>query len=223
MRLVRAARASLVARIALGAALSCATTGWAETVLGAALPQNARQVAERRYRSPMDWEGTLKFYRQTYPAPQYPRRHIINQPGVKAIHIANGPGRGAWEGLNVIEANQEVRIYVVPADPPGTKRSSPPGAPKSAPNGASGQAAAEPAADANDGAPTADEPADEPGRGAGSPTPAARPPASGTTAAALPPRAAGPTAEAPKPPEKAAKAGRAAKKPAPKRPAAKKR
>jgi hypothetical protein len=96
------------------AGVATATAG--EVELGAQLPEGARKVAERRYRSSTDWEGTLKFYKTTYPSPQYLRKPIVNQPGIKALHIANSTGRGSWEGLNIIEANEEVRIYVVPAD-----------------------------------------------------------------------------------------------------------
>ena len=39
----------------------------------------------------------------------------MNQPGVKAVHITNPGGKG-WEGLNVYEANDEVRVYVVPPE-----------------------------------------------------------------------------------------------------------
>lgn len=96
---------------------------WAgETELGAALPEGARRVAEHRFRSSNDFEGTLKFYKSAYPPAQYPRKSVVNQPGVKAIHITNPSGRGGWEGLNIYEANEEVRIYVVPAEGSGKRR-----------------------------------------------------------------------------------------------------
>jgi hypothetical protein len=53
---------------------------------------------------------------------QFPRKPVVNQPGVKAVHISNPSGRGAWEGLNIYEANDEVRIYVVPTDGSGKKK-----------------------------------------------------------------------------------------------------
>ncbi len=94
----------------------------AESELGAQLPDNSRKVAEHRYKSSTDFDGTLKFYKTAYPAAQYPRKAVVNQPGAKAIHIANPSGRGAWEGLNIYEANDEVRIYVVPAAGSGGKK-----------------------------------------------------------------------------------------------------
>lgn len=96
-----------------------ASSGRAESELGAQLPDGARKVAEHRYRAPSDFEGTLKYYKNVYSASNYPRREIVHQPGVKAIHIANTSGKGSWEGLNIYEANDEVRIYVVPADGSG--------------------------------------------------------------------------------------------------------
>lgn len=110
-------------RLSLVLAMAVAGTAWAgETDLGAALPENARKVAEHRFRSPTDFEGTMKFYKTAYPAKDFPRKNICNQPGVKALHIANTSGRGSWEGLNIYEANEEVRIYVVPADGSGKKK-----------------------------------------------------------------------------------------------------
>ena len=88
---------------------------WGESELGASLPESARKVAEHRYKSGTDFEGTLKYYKSVYPASSYPRKLVVNQPGVKAVHIPNTSGKGGWEGLNIYEANDEVRIYVVPA------------------------------------------------------------------------------------------------------------
>lgn len=87
----------------------------AESDLGATLPEYARQVGEHRYKAPSDWEGTLKFYKKVYSPSTW--RNVINQPGVKAIHIPNPSGKGEWLGLNIYEANEEVRIYVVPNEP----------------------------------------------------------------------------------------------------------
>jgi hypothetical protein len=93
-----------------------------ENELGAALPDGAHKVAEHRFKSSTDFEGTMKYYKTVYPVAQYPRKHIVNQPGVKAIHIPNTSGRGSWEGLNIYEANDEVRIYVVPSDGSGKRK-----------------------------------------------------------------------------------------------------
>jgi hypothetical protein len=93
-----------------------------ESELGASIPDGARKVAEHRYKSSTDFEGTLKYYKNVYPASSYPRKSVVNQPGVKAVHIPNTSGKGGWEGLNIYEANDEVRIYVVPAEGSGSKQ-----------------------------------------------------------------------------------------------------
>lgn len=91
--------------------------GWmvaaAETVSGAQLPDGSQRVGENRYRAPGDFDKTLEFYKVVYPANAYPRRAIVNQPGVKAIHISNPSGKN-FEGLNIYQSNDEVRLYVVP-------------------------------------------------------------------------------------------------------------
>jgi hypothetical protein len=96
----------------LGASLVLA----ADSDLGAKLPENSRAVGEHRFRSPTDWTGTLKYYKTTYTGANYPRKAIINQPNVRAIHIVNASGKGQWEGLNIYETNDEVRITVVAAE-----------------------------------------------------------------------------------------------------------
>jgi hypothetical protein len=96
-------------------------SAWGESELGAQLPEGSRKVAEHRYKSSADFEGTLKYYKNVYPASSYPRKAVVNQPGVKAVHIPNTSGKGGWEGLNIYEANEEVRIYVVPAEKGGRR------------------------------------------------------------------------------------------------------
>ena len=82
-------------------------------VAGAALPDGAEKVAESRFKIPKSWDETIRFYRQLYP-PRYTRRNIVDQPGVKAVHIDNPDAKpGGWEGLNIYEAKGEVRIFVL--------------------------------------------------------------------------------------------------------------
>lgn len=93
-----------------------AAAAGAEQVDGVQLPDGAARVGERRYRSPKDFEDTLTYFRTVYPAATYPRRTVINQAGVKAVHISFPPGKSV-EGINVYEDREtlrEVRIYLVP-------------------------------------------------------------------------------------------------------------
>ena len=106
----------------------------AEILDGVQFPDRTVKVGERRYHVPQDWENTLKYFKTVYSTAQFPRRTIVNQPGVKAIHLANPDGRGGWVGLNIYEANDEVRVYVVPPDgvpgKPAKKPATPPPAKK---------------------------------------------------------------------------------------------
>ena len=109
--------AVVAAVVAVGAAR-------ADVVNGVQLPDGAVKVGENRYRVREDFEGVLKYYRTVYPVSAFPRRQIVNQPGVKAVHITNPTGR-AFEGLNIYLSNDEVRIYVIlPPDgqKPGKKK-----------------------------------------------------------------------------------------------------
>jgi hypothetical protein len=99
----------------LGTALFAlwATAAGAEVVSGAQLPDGSQKVGENRYRAPRDFEATVDYYKSVYSTSNYPRRQIVNQPGVKAVHIVNPSGKN-FAGLNIYEANDEVRIYIVP-------------------------------------------------------------------------------------------------------------
>jgi hypothetical protein len=115
-----------VKRLVAIAAAALATAASAENVLGAPLPDSATKVAEYRYRSHENFEETIKTLKKMYDPARFPRKNIIRQPGVNAVHISNPSGKG-YEGLNVYEANDEVRIYVVPSGDvkkkPGNKKS----------------------------------------------------------------------------------------------------
>lgn len=108
-RPLRMAGALLVAVVV---AVGVAPVAVAEVVGGVQLPNGTQKVGENRYRSPQDFEGTLKYFRSVYPPEKYPRKSVVNQPGVKAVHISNPSGKN-FEGLNIYEANDEVRIFIV--------------------------------------------------------------------------------------------------------------
>lgn len=98
--------------VAVVVAVGVAPVAVAEVVGGVQLPNGTQKVGENRYRSPQDFEGTLKYFRAVYPPEKYPRKSVVNQPGVKAVHISNPSGKN-FEGLNIYEANDEVRIFIV--------------------------------------------------------------------------------------------------------------
>lgn len=85
---------------------------------GFTLPGGAVKVDDHRYRLPQTYEEALKWYRGTYPPAKYPRRTLVNQGGVRAMHLRNpkpgDPKEGEWEGANVYEfAKGEVRVYIL--------------------------------------------------------------------------------------------------------------
>lgn len=105
----------------------------AENVGGVQLPDGVQKVGENRYRAPEDFDKTMRYYRTVYPPGSYPRKSIVNQPGVKAVHIANPSGK-RFGGLNIYEANDEVRIYIVPVEPkPVPQKKKPESKPAAAP------------------------------------------------------------------------------------------
>jgi hypothetical protein len=113
-RFYKPARRWVAVAAALGVLVPLAAR--TEVLDGVQFPDRTTKVGERRYRVPQDWENTLKYFKTAYPSTQFPRRMIVNQPGVKALHLANPEGHGGWVGLNIYEANDEVRVYVVPPD-----------------------------------------------------------------------------------------------------------
>lgn len=102
-------------KAALAAVLLAAPAlGWAERAAGALLPDEARAVEANRFRVEKSYDETLKFYKTVYPPAKYPRRPIVNQPGIKAVHIENPEAKpGGWDGLNVYELRGETRIFVL--------------------------------------------------------------------------------------------------------------
>ena len=98
----------------LPAARPRAAAAQAERVAGAALPDEARAVEPNRYRIEKTYEETLKFFKAVYPPAKYRRTAIVNQPGIKAVHIANPEAKpGGWDGLNVYELKGETRVFVL--------------------------------------------------------------------------------------------------------------
>jgi len=101
----------------LGSVMLSAQVASAESVDGVQLPDGTKKVGERRFRSGQPFDKTLDYFRTIYPPSKYPRTSIVNQPGVRAVHISFPDGK-KHAGLNVYEdrsQRREVRIYMVPA------------------------------------------------------------------------------------------------------------
>ena len=93
-----------------------AATTAAELPVEAPLPGSVTPLADPgRYRSGRGYEETLDFYRRVFNQTGGVRwRNIINQPGVKAKHVESLRKKSKWEGINIYEAQGEVKIYVIP-------------------------------------------------------------------------------------------------------------
>ena len=103
----------------LGLGLSASPTlpVFGATDHGAQLIETAVTVDEDRYKSPQDWEKTLRFFRGIYgKQPGIVWRSVASTPKVKAIHIANIRRGQSWEGINIYETGGEVFIYVSKAE-----------------------------------------------------------------------------------------------------------
>ena len=110
---------SRAAAVLLGLGLSASPTlpVFGATDHGAQLIENAVKVDEDRYKSPQDWEKTLRFFRGIYGKQAgIVWRSVASTPKVKAIHIANIRRGQSWEGINIYETGGEVFIYVIKAE-----------------------------------------------------------------------------------------------------------
>lgn len=113
-------RSASALALPLALSLCLAPVGAAAAVVdGVQLPDGVRKVGEGRYRSTLSYEKTLEYFRAVYAPRTHRRIPIINQPGVRAMHIAF-PSGNKYAGLNVYEDKaglREVRIFLVPRSP----------------------------------------------------------------------------------------------------------
>jgi len=80
---------------------------------GVTLPNGSVKVGEDRFRLPDGYEATMKWLKNAYKAEKFPRKFIVNQPGIKGIHVVNPSTTDEWEGFNLYEYQGEVRLYVL--------------------------------------------------------------------------------------------------------------
>jgi hypothetical protein len=83
-------------------------------VHGVQLPNGAVRIGDDdRYRLQESYDAALKYYRSVYRPEKYPRKLIVNQPGIKAIHISNPDPASEWEGFNLYVFQNETRLYIL--------------------------------------------------------------------------------------------------------------
>lgn len=83
-------------------------------VHGLTLPNGAVKLGdEDRFRLQESFDAAMKFYKGVLRPEKFPRKLIVNQPGIKAVHIENTDLNGEWEGLNLYRYQNETRIFVL--------------------------------------------------------------------------------------------------------------
>ena len=85
----------------------------------ATLVPGAKPLAEPgRYESSRSYDDTVDFYRRVFQRTGGVRWYnIVNQPTVKAKHVASLRSKTKWQGINIYERQGKVRIFIVPRTP----------------------------------------------------------------------------------------------------------
>ena len=111
-------RGRLLSLLIVLASLNLATAAQAEEVKvhGLVLIPWAKKVGEDRYRSPRDFEQTLRWYRKFFAGQRRVRTYReVNIPGVKYVHYENKAPNSDWQGLNIYQKSPrgQVMLYVL--------------------------------------------------------------------------------------------------------------
>ena len=128
----------LVVCSALCVALLSMPTHADESDLGLELLPWSKKVADHRYESQRDYEGTVKFYKDKLKGQKQVRFYKeVSLPTVKYVHIENTSPTSGWSGINISVVNGRVRYFILDrraaskANAPGASPSSTKPAPKS--------------------------------------------------------------------------------------------
>lgn len=122
---------SALAVVAL-AATPVAAASDTPTELGLELIPWSKKLAERRYESPRDWDGTIKFFRDKFKGWKTIKwSREVSLPAVKYVHITNAAENGKWDGINIYALpDGRIRYYLLTRPPKAA-------VPKAAADGAS--------------------------------------------------------------------------------------
>ncbi|MBI1949200.1 MAG: hypothetical protein HYS27_26165 [Deltaproteobacteria bacterium] len=101
------------------AALPASASADTPTDLGLELIPWSKKLVERRYESPRDWDGTLKFFRDKFKGWKTIKwSREVSLPAVKYVHITNTADAGKWDGINVYTLpDGRVRYYLLARAP----------------------------------------------------------------------------------------------------------
>ena len=114
--LVWSAVFALFAASTLGAASSHA----ADTELGLELIPWSKKVGDRRYESPRDYDGTIKFFKDKFKGYKNIKwTREVSLPAVKYIHLENTNNSSKWHSVNIYEfPDRRVRYFVLDRQKP---------------------------------------------------------------------------------------------------------
>ena len=74
----------------------------AVTELGLEVLPWSKKLGERRYESPRDFEGTVKFFRDKLKGAKTVKwTREVSLPAVKYVHLENVSDIGKWQGVNI--------------------------------------------------------------------------------------------------------------------------
>ncbi|MBC7794262.1 MAG: hypothetical protein H7Z43_11195 [Clostridia bacterium] len=91
-------------------------TASAEVPIKVPLAPGATPLSELgRYKVTRGFDDLVEYYKRQFKSEPGVRWYsIINQPGLRAKHLASLRKNTEWEGINIYERGNEVRLYVVP-------------------------------------------------------------------------------------------------------------
>jgi hypothetical protein len=83
--------------------------------IGLELIPFSKRIAEHRYESPRDYEGTIKFYKDKFKGYKNIKwSREVSVPAVKYIHFET-TSKSKWQGVNIYQLpDGRVRYYVLP-------------------------------------------------------------------------------------------------------------
>ncbi len=111
-----APKLAFVCVIALLPALLLPLAAQAEVPVKAPVAAGATPLGEPgRYKVNRGFDDAIEYYKRMFKQESGVRWYnIINQPGIRAKHLASLRKNTEWEGINIYERGGEVRLYVVP-------------------------------------------------------------------------------------------------------------
>ena len=73
----------------------------------------ASKIDTDRYRSPRNFEQTLRWYRKFFAGHRYIHRYReVNIPGVKYVHYENKNPKSTWSGINIYQKGPRGRVLI---------------------------------------------------------------------------------------------------------------